>query len=106
MLDYPKALVCVFVLMVLQVSVTPQLYPFGGGPDLIAILVVALALWRGIELAAVAGFVGGLLLDAVLYRHLGMSFGGSHTITNLLAIGVLQAIHVHAQVADEPVYAL
>jgi rod shape-determining protein MreD len=72
-LDYPKALVCVFVLMVLQVSVTPQLYPFGGGPDLIAILVVALALWRGIELAAVAGFVGGLLLDAVLYRHLGMT---------------------------------
>lgn len=73
MLDYPKALVCVFVLMVLQVSVTPQLYPFGGGPDLIAILVVALALWRGIELAAVTGFVGGLLLDAVLYRHLGMT---------------------------------
>jgi len=72
-LDYPKALVCVFVLMVLQVSVTPQLYPFGGGPDLIAILVVALALWRGIEMAAVAGFVGGLLLDAVLYRHLGMT---------------------------------
>ena len=73
MLDYPKALVCVFVLMVLQVSVTPQLYPFGGGPDLIAILVVALALRRGIELAAVAAFVGGLLLDAVLYRHLGMT---------------------------------
>lgn len=73
MLDYPKALVCVFALMVLQVSVTPQLYPFGGGPDLIAILVVALALWRGIEVAAVAGFAGGLLLDAVLYRHLGMT---------------------------------
>jgi rod shape-determining protein MreD len=72
-LDYPKALVCVFLLMVLQVSVTPQLYPFGGGPDLIAVLVVALALWRGIELAAVAGFAGGLLLDAVLYRHLGMT---------------------------------
>ncbi|HVI18944.1 MAG TPA: rod shape-determining protein RodA [Gaiellales bacterium] len=30
-----------------------------------------------------------------------MSYGGTHTITNLLAIGVLQAIHVHAQVADE-----
>jgi rod shape-determining protein MreD len=72
-LDYPKALVCVFVLMVLQISVTPQLYPFGGGPDLIAILVVALALWRGLEVAAVAGFIGGLLLDAVLYRHLGMT---------------------------------
>jgi rod shape determining protein RodA len=34
-----------------------------------------------------------------------MSFGGSHTITNLLAIGVLQAIHVHAQADDEPVFA-
>ncbi len=73
MLDYPKALVCAFLMMVLQISVTPQLYPFGGGPDLIAILVVALALWRGIEVAAVAGFFGGLLLDAVLYRHLGMT---------------------------------
>jgi rod shape-determining protein MreD len=71
MLDYPKALACAFVLMVLQISVTPQLYPFGGGPDLIAILVIALALWRGLEVAAVAGFFGGLLLDAVLYRHLG-----------------------------------
>jgi rod shape-determining protein MreD len=73
MLAYPKALVCVFLLMVLQISVTPQLYPFGGGPDLIAILVVALALWRGLEMAAVTGFLGGLLLDAVLYRHLGMT---------------------------------
>jgi rod shape-determining protein MreD len=73
MLDYPTALVCAFLLVVLQISVTPQLYPFGGGPDLIAILVVALALWRGIEVAAVAGFFGGLLLDAVLYRHLGMT---------------------------------
>jgi rod shape determining protein RodA len=35
-----------------------------------------------------------------------MSFGGSHTLTNLLAIGVLQAIHVHAQTADEPRLAL
>jgi rod shape-determining protein MreD len=72
-LDYAKALVCVFVLMILQVSVTPQLYPLGGGPDLIAILVVALALWRGLELAAVTGFAGGFLLDAVLYQHLGMT---------------------------------
>jgi rod shape-determining protein MreD len=73
LLDYPKALVCAFVLVVVQVSVTPQLYPFGGGPDLVAILVVALALWRGLELAAVAGFAGGLLLDAILFRHLGLS---------------------------------
>ena len=30
-----------------------------------------------------------------------MSYGGSHTITNLLAVGVLQSIHVHAQDGDE-----
>ncbi len=64
---------CVFVLVVVQVSVTPQFYPLGGGPDLVAILVVALALWRGLELAAVAGFAGGFLLDALLYQHLGMT---------------------------------
>ena len=34
-----------------------------------------------------------------------MSFGGSHTITNLLAIGVLQSIHVHADEPDEERYA-
>ena len=26
-----------------------------------------------------------------------MSYGGSHTLTNLLAIGVLQSINVHAR---------
>src|SRR5205085_5948843 len=33
-----------------------------------------------------------------------MSFGGTHTITNLLAIGVLQSIHVHAYEPDEQSY--
>jgi rod shape-determining protein MreD len=70
-LDYAKALVVAFVLVIIQISVTPQLYPFGGGADLVAILVVALALWRGIELAAIVGFAGGLLLDAALFRQLG-----------------------------------
>jgi cell division protein FtsW (lipid II flippase) len=31
-----------------------------------------------------------------------MSFGGTHTITNLFAIGVLQAIHVDAYRRAEP----
>lgn len=72
-LDYAKALVLVFVLMVVQVSVTPQFSPFVGGADAIAVLVVALALFRGLELAAVTGFAGGFLLDAVLFRHLGLT---------------------------------
>ncbi|MDX6546705.1 MAG: rod shape determining protein RodA [Gaiellales bacterium] len=34
-----------------------------------------------------------------------MSFGGTHTITNLFAVGVLQAIHLHAYQNDDPAYA-
>ena len=71
--DAVKIACCVFVLAVLEVAATPQLTPFGGGPDLIVILVVALALWRGVEAAAIAGFAGGLLLDAITYEHLGMA---------------------------------
>lgn len=89
----------------------------------------ALLLWRGLKVITksrstfgslvAAGVVSMLLFQ--IFINIGMtiglapvtgiplpfmSFGGSHTITNLLAIGVLQAIHVHAQTADEPVYAL
>ena len=89
----------------------------------------ALLLWRGLKVITksrstfgslvAAGIVSMLLFQ--IFINIGMtiglapvtgiplpfmSFGGSHTITNLLAIGVLQAIHVHAQTADEPVYAL
>jgi len=71
-LDAVKIGLCVFVLAILEVAATPQLTPFGGGPDLIIILVVALALWRGMEAAAIAGFAGGLLLDAITFEHLGM----------------------------------
>jgi rod shape-determining protein MreD len=71
-LDGVKIALCVFVLAILEVAATPQLTPFGGGPDLIIILVVALALWRGMEAAAIAGFAGGLLLDAMTFEHLGL----------------------------------
>jgi rod shape determining protein RodA len=88
----------------------------------------ALLLWRGLKVITksrstfgslvAAGVVSMLLFQ--IFINIGMtiglapvtgiplpfmSFGGSHTITNLLAIGVLQAIHVHSQTADEPVYA-
>ncbi len=83
-LDAVKIALCVFVLAILEVAATPQLTPFGGGPDLIVILVVALALWRGVEAAAVAGFAGGLLLDAITYEHLGMA--------SLVYVGVAWAV--------------
>jgi rod shape determining protein RodA len=93
------------------------------------ICLYALLLWRGLKVITksrstfgslvAAGVVSMLLFQ--IFINIGMtiglapvtgiplpfmSFGGSHTITNLLAIGVLQAIHVHAQAADEPAYAL
>jgi rod shape determining protein RodA len=93
------------------------------------ICLYALLVWRGLKVITksrstfgslvAAGVVSMLLFQ--IFINIGMtiglapvtgiplpfmSFGGSHTITNLLAIGVLQAIHVHAQSADEPAYAL
>jgi rod shape determining protein RodA len=92
------------------------------------ICLYALLLWRGLKVITksrstfgslvAAGVVSMLLFQ--IFINIGMtiglapvtgiplpfmSFGGSHTITNLLAIGVLQAIHVHSQTADEPVFA-
>jgi rod shape-determining protein MreD len=63
----------VALLTVLQTSSAPQLSPFGSGPDLLLVLVVVLAVRRGAEPAAIAGFCGGLLLDAMLYAPLGVS---------------------------------
>jgi rod shape determining protein RodA len=96
---------------------------FVGAAWLIALY--ALLLWRGLKVITksrstfgslvAAGVVSMLLFQITI--NIGMtiglapitgiplpfmSFGGSHTLTNLLAIGVLQAIHVHAQSADEP----
>ena len=87
-LDGVKIGLCVFVLAILEVAATPQLAPFGGGPDLIIILVVALALWRGMEAAAIAGFAGGLLLDAMTFEHLGMQ--------SLVYVGCAWAIATYA----------
>lgn len=87
-LDGLKIALCVFVLAILEVAATPQLAPFGGGPDLIIILVVALALWRGMEAAAIAGFAGGLLLDAMTFEHLGLE--------SLVYVGCAWAIATYA----------
>ena len=57
----------------LQVAATPQLTPSTTGPDLVVILVVSLALLRGVEWAAAAGFVGGLMLDSLDAQSLGLS---------------------------------
>jgi rod shape determining protein RodA len=96
---------------------------FIGATWLIALY--ALLLWRGLKVITkshstfgslvAAGVVSMLLFQITI--NIGMtiglapitgiplpfmSFGGSHTLTNLLAVGILQAIHVHAAAVDEP----
>ena len=73
MIDAVKLAVCVFVLAILEVSMGPQLTAAPGGPDLLVVLVVAVALLRGVEWAAATGFAGGLLVDAMLFEPLGVT---------------------------------
>ena len=72
-MDAVKLVPLVFFLVVLQVAVTPLFTPYPGGPDLVLVVVVALALWRGMETAALTGFFGGLLVDAMTFAPLGLS---------------------------------
>ncbi|MDX6281313.1 MAG: hypothetical protein QOH03_2384 [Kribbellaceae bacterium] len=61
------ALAAVFLMLAvtLQTSVLPHIAVAGVTCDLVMIVVVALALSRGAEWGAIAGFLGGLLLDVV-----------------------------------------
>jgi rod shape-determining protein MreD len=53
------------IAVTVQMSMLPNLAVAGVGCDLVLIVVIALALSRGPEFGAIAGFVGGLLLDVV-----------------------------------------
>ena len=69
--DAVKVAVAVFAVAILQVSAAPQMSPFRAAPDLVVIVVAGLTLWRGLEVGAAAGFAAGMLLDAMLFGHLG-----------------------------------
>lgn len=57
------ALFLVSLAVVAQVTLFPHIAWRGVGPDLVLLVVVAAALVRGPEFAAVLGFTGGLVLD-------------------------------------------
>jgi len=57
------ALAAIVVALVLQVTVFPHVAWQGIVPNLVLLVVVAAALTRGPEFAAVIGFVGGVALD-------------------------------------------
>jgi hypothetical protein len=73
LLDALRIALLVFVAAVFQISAAPQLTPTDTAPDLMLILVVALAAHRGPETAAASGFAGGLLVDSVTGGWMGLS---------------------------------
>lgn len=71
--DAAKATALVFVAAVFQVSVLNSTSIFGGAPDLVLVLLVAVALLRGAVFAAAAGFFAGLVIDTATLTTLGFT---------------------------------
>lgn len=63
----------VFAAALLQVTLVASLDVAGGAADLLVLALVALALLRGAVTGAVAGFLGGLLVDVTTLDTLGVS---------------------------------
>jgi rod shape-determining protein MreD len=59
--------------VLLQVTIAWDLTLLGGAPDLVCIVLVSIALLRGAEVGALAGFAAGFLLDALSGQPLGLS---------------------------------
>jgi rod shape-determining protein MreD len=73
LLDAGKAATLLLVAVVVQVSLVTPIEVVDGHPDLVLVLVTAIALLRGPMLGAVAGFWAGLLLDVAAFGSLGLS---------------------------------
>jgi rod shape-determining protein MreD len=56
-----------------QVSVTSSIHVASGHPDLLLVLVIAVALLRGPTFGAAAGFWAGLVLDIASFQTLGLT---------------------------------
>ena len=68
-----KIAVLVFVAGVLQATVFGSAGVFGATPDLLLVTLLAIALRRGAVAGALAGFLGGLLLDVATLESLGVT---------------------------------
>lgn len=67
------ALVAIGIAVIFAASLSANTTLFGGAPDLVCIVVVSIALLRGPELGALAGFASGLALDALTWQPLGLA---------------------------------
>jgi rod shape-determining protein MreD len=72
-LDALKAFALLLVIALLQVATFTPLEVASGHPDVVLVVLVALALLRGPLLAAVAGFWAGLVIDMAALQTLGLT---------------------------------
>jgi rod shape-determining protein MreD len=68
-----KTAVSLFFAVVVQVTIVSTIGIFGGSPDLILVLLVAVALFKGSTFGAFAGFWAGFLLDVALLETIGFT---------------------------------
>jgi rod shape-determining protein MreD len=68
-----RVTVLVFLAVILQISGVGDIRVLGGSADLVALLVIAMALYTGSVPGAITGFCAGLLIDLAIGQHLGAS---------------------------------
>ena len=73
MTDAVKAGLLLLFAALVQVSVTSSIHVASGYPDLLLVLVIAVALLRGPTFGAAAGFWAGLVLDIASFQTLGLT---------------------------------
>jgi rod shape-determining protein MreD len=71
--DGVKAAVLLFLAAIMQVSIFAQVHIFGSVPDVLLVLLVAVALLRGAIVGACGGFFAGLLVDTASLGQLGLT---------------------------------
>jgi rod shape-determining protein MreD len=71
--DAAKVGAVVFAAAILQASVFSEISILNGTPDLLLVTLLCVALLRGSVTGAIAGFVGGLLIDTANLGTLGVS---------------------------------
>jgi rod shape-determining protein MreD len=72
-LDTVKAVVLLFLAVLIQVSVIGVYTPLGGTADIVLVLLISIALLRGSVFGAIAGFGAGLLIDTANLGTLGFT---------------------------------
>ena len=73
LVDAAKAAVLLFLAVIAQVTIVGSIQVLGGTPDLVLVLLLAIALLRGSIFGAIGGFWAGFLLDTAYLGTLGVT---------------------------------